>query len=468
MHSNKKYSEEGNFIKLNGDLTSIGAHAPIYGHSLQQVKDICNTYNQCIGFFYHHEIDAYFMKASGTPTSTTQRTLYVKKNTPPSSAPSHQPIYDMHSNKKYSEEGNFIKLNGDLTSIGAHAPIYGHSLQQVKDICNTYNQCIGFFYHHEIDAYFMKASGTPTSTTQRTLYVKNTPSASTLPPATLPPATLPPATLPPATLPPATLPPVTLPPAPIISFPTKVFSGQGTYTWTAPFTGTLNIECYGASGGFVRTVMGGHGGFIYVKMNVTEGVTYDIVVGNDGKNTNSSWNSGGGGGGTGFGTGGEWWVIAGGGGGAGPGNNSIHPGGNGGSHTTYDGKSTNSNNTSGGGGTRTGPGSSTGERKKGGSGNGRNGGNGVNESGAIGFGPGIGNGGYGGSGRNDYAGGGGGGGWFGGSGGGVGSRGYGIGGGGGSSYYMTSKYVSEGTGVGGHTGGTAQQKGYEGKVILSI
>jgi hypothetical protein len=33
---------------------------------------------------------------------------------------------------------------------------------------------------------------------------------------------------------------------------------------------------------------------------------------------------------------------------------------------------------------------------------------------------------------------------------------------------MTTKYVSQGTGVGGHTGGTTQQKGLEGKVILSI
>ena len=271
------------------------------------------------------------------------------------------------------------------------------------------------------------------------------------------------------------------PPKFITSFTSVEFSNKGTYTWTAPFTGLLNIECYGASGGFVKNVRGGLGGFIYVRMNVIADITYLIVIGNDGKNTNDSWDSGGGGGGTGFGlwptvqggyndptgtltlpdAGGEWWVIAGGGGGAGPGNWSPHPGGKGGSHDSLIGESTSSHNTTGGGGTTTRPGTSTGERKRGQSGTIHKGGDGVTEKDRIGFGTGVGNGGYGGTGGNDYAGGGGGGGWFGGSGGGVGSRGYGIGGGGGSSYYMTSKYISEGIGVGGY-------RADEGKVILTI
>jgi hypothetical protein len=254
------------------------------------------------------------------------------------------------------------------------------------------------------------------------------------------------------------------------TFTSVEFSGKGTYLWTAPFTGLLNIECYGASGGSVKNVRGGLGGFIYVRMNVNAGVTYVIVIGKDGNSTNDSRDSGGGGGGTGLGlskaeggAGGEWWVIAGGGGGAGPGNKSPHPGGNGGSHRSFNGGSTSSNNTTGGGGTITRPGTSTGERKRGKAGNGVHGGDGVTEKDRIGLGTGIGNGGYGGTGGNDYAGGGGGGGWKGGGGGGVGSRGYGIGGGGGSSYYMTSKFISEGiaTGVGGY-----QEK--EGKVILTI
>jgi hypothetical protein len=258
------------------------------------------------------------------------------------------------------------------------------------------------------------------------------------------------------------------PPPP--TFTSVEFSGKGTYSWTAPFTGLLNIECYGASGGSVKNVRGGLGGFIYVRMNVNAGVTYVIVIGKDGNSTNDSRDSGGGGGGTGLGlskaeggAGGEWWVIAGGGGGAGPGNKSPHPGGNGGSHRSFNGGSTSSNNTTGGGGTITRPGTSTGERKRGKAGNGVHGGDGVTEKDRIGLGTGIGNGGYGGTGGNDYAGGGGGGGWKGGGGGGVGSRGYGIGGGGGSSYYMTSKFISEGiaTGVGGY-----QEK--EGKVILTI
>jgi hypothetical protein len=83
-------------------------------------------------------------------------------------------LYDIIPNQKFGEGGNFIKWNGDLTSNGAHAPIYGHSLQEVKDRCNQYNQCVGFFYHKGIKAYFMKASGTPTSSTQHTMYVKKT------------------------------------------------------------------------------------------------------------------------------------------------------------------------------------------------------------------------------------------------------------------------------------------------------
>jgi hypothetical protein len=71
-------SHKGNFIKANGEITSDGALAPIYGSTLEEVQQLCNQYDSCVAVHYHKGIKAWFMKASGDIESSSGHDLYLK------------------------------------------------------------------------------------------------------------------------------------------------------------------------------------------------------------------------------------------------------------------------------------------------------------------------------------------------------------------------------------------------------
>jgi hypothetical protein len=117
---------------------------------------------------------------------------------------------------------------------------------------------------------------------------------------------------------------------------------NGTQVWTCPKTGTYEIECVGANGGSNIGVSAGRGAKIVTRVTLTQGVQYNIIVGQCG-------HTGGGSGGHG---GGASWVFT---GNVGDGTLIVSAGGGGG--TGHDigfggnGSSTNSPTSGGGRGT---------------------------------------------------------------------------------------------------------------------
>jgi hypothetical protein len=68
--------KEGKFIQWNGDETND--EAPIYNHSLDEVKEKCNQYGHCVSIHENKALNIFFMKSSGETEISKTDDLYIK------------------------------------------------------------------------------------------------------------------------------------------------------------------------------------------------------------------------------------------------------------------------------------------------------------------------------------------------------------------------------------------------------
>lgn len=76
-----------------------------------------------------------------------------------------------------------------------------------------------------------------------------------------------------------------------IEFTYQEWTTPGTYTWTAPFTGTIQVEIAGAGGGSIITSIGndvnqgangGNGNLLNIEINIIKNMSYNLSVGKGG------------------------------------------------------------------------------------------------------------------------------------------------------------------------------------------